>query len=112
MSPGKPAVAVSQERQPRAFTGGLVAGLLPNLCIFVAIYSTPWADNHVDDWLAVALLYGGPAVVALVGLAVMRSRTTRRWGAGMLLAAVLTIGLWYALIALDTAIAIDANNPG
>jgi hypothetical protein len=30
----------------------------------------------------------------------------------MLLAAVLTIGLWYALIALDTAIAIDANNPG
>jgi hypothetical protein len=69
----------------------LTVGLVPNAVIFIALFSTTWADEHVYDWLSLGVLYAGPLVAGLAGLAQIRSRSTRRRGVGLILAALITV---------------------
>jgi hypothetical protein len=105
-------VAAPHERQRHGLLWGLLAGLVPNAVIFIAIFSTPWVDEHVDDWVALGVLYAGPVVVGLAGLVQSGSRHTRRRGAGLILAALITVALWFVASALATSIAVGANTAG
>jgi hypothetical protein len=105
-------VVSPHERQRQGYLWGLTAGLVPNAAIFIALFSTSWVDEHVYDWLAIGVLYAGPVVVAIAGLVQVTSRHSRRRGVGLILAALITIGLWFVASALETSIAVGANTAG
>ena len=81
-----------------------MTGLLPNVVIFLALYSNTWTDGHVPTWLALGVLYAGPAVAGAVGLARVLANRARRRGAGLITAALLTVGLWFAWVQIDMMI--------
>ena len=105
-------VVASEQDTQRGAPWGFCAGILPNLIIFLALYSSPWVDQHFEAWLAVGILYAGPVVVGIVGLAQVRSRHTRGCGAGLILAAVITVALWFVANSIWTANVAAANTPG
>lgn len=110
---GAQAVAASSRVQAgHGFWWGLSAGLIPNAVIFAAFFCAPWVDEHVYDWLAVGVLYAGPVVVGLVGLVKIGSRGNRRCGAGLILAAPVTVASWFLFVYVDELIALSANTPG
>jgi len=90
----------------------LLAGLVPNAVIFIALFATSWADERISGWLALGVLYAGPVVVGLAGLVQITSRPTRRRGVGLILAALITVALWFVASALATSIAVGANTAG
>lgn len=96
----------------QGYLWGLTAGLVPNAVIFIALFSSPWVDEHVDDSVALGVLYAGPAVVGLAGLVQIGSQHTRRRGVGLILAAHITVALWFVASALATSIAVGANTAG
>ena len=91
---------------------GLVAGLLPNAAIFLAIYSTSWVEDHVADRLIAGVLYAGPVMAAVLGVLMLRRRHMRRFGVGLLVAAIVTVTTWFVLSAVATAIMISESTPG
>ena len=105
-------VVAPHEPQRHGYLWGLTAGLVPNAVIFMALFSTPWADEHVNDWLLLGVLYAGPLVAGLAGLVQIRSRHTRRCGLGLILAGLITVALWFVASWLATAIAFSGNTPG
>ena len=105
-------VAAPHERQRHGLLWGFLAGLVPNAVIVIALFSTSWADEHIYDWLALGVLYAGPVVVGLAGVAQITSRSTRRCGVGLILAALITVVLWFVASALATSIAVGANTAG
>ena len=105
-------VAAPHERQRHGLLWGLLAGLVPNAVIFIALFATSLPDERIHDWLAVGILYAGPVVVGLAGLVQMTSRPTRRRGVGLILAALITVAMWFVASALATSIAVGANTAG
>ncbi|MEZ0581205.1 hypothetical protein [Nocardioides sp. MH1] len=91
------------------FWWGLSAGLIPNAVIFI-LYLAPWVE--VSDQLAVDVLYAGPVVVALFGLVKMFSPNSRRCGVGLILAAPITVALWFVALGLDAWVSMGTNTPG
>ena len=45
-------VASPDERERQGYLWGLTAGLVPNAVIFIALFSTAWVDERLDDWVA------------------------------------------------------------
>jgi hypothetical protein len=98
-------------RPRRGFVWGLTAGLVLNAVVFAVIFAMPWVERHVYEWLALGVLYAGPVVVGLAGLVQMFSARSRRRGAGLILAALITVALWYVIVYVDTLISLSANTP-
>jgi hypothetical protein len=106
------AAASPRVQAGHGFWWGLSAGLIPNAVIFAALFCTPWVDEHVYDWLALGVLYAGPLVVGLVGLAKIVSPRNRRCGTGLILAAPVTVASWFLFFYVDALVALGANTPG
>jgi Na+/proline symporter len=101
----------AHEQQP-SVGRGLAEGLLPNGLIFAALYGVPWVDEHVYDWVAVGVLYAGPAVVGLVGLWLMVWQRSRRRGIGLVLGAATTVACWLTFFSIATSLFAGANTAG
>ena len=99
-------------RHRHGFSWGLLAGLVPNAAIFIAIFATPRVDEHVNGWLTLGVLYAGPVIVGLAGLVQTFSAHTRRCGVGLILAAPITVASWFLFAYVDTLIAVSANTAG
>jgi hypothetical protein len=109
---GGEAAAPLPARRRHGFFWGLTAGLVPNAVIFGVLFSTSWVDQHVDDWLALGVLYAGPVIVALAGLMQVLSKRTRKCGIGLILAGPTTVALWFLIVYIDTLVSLSANTPG
>ena len=77
----------------------------------IVLFSTPRVDEHVDDWLALAVLYAGPAIVGVAGLVrifsahpAMRSRPDPRCADYR----AFVVPVFY----VDTLVAVSANTAG
>ena len=102
----------SPERSGHGVLRGVAEGLIPNVLIFILLFTSPWADDHIDDWLALGLLYAGPLIVGLVGLGLIVTGAARRRGVGLVIAALITVASWFAIVWIDAALSMSANTAG
>jgi hypothetical protein len=102
----------SHERSGHGVLRGVAEGLIPNVLIFILLFTSPWADDHIYDWLALGLLYAGPLIVGVVGLWLIVTGAARRRGVGLVLAALITVVSWFVIVWIDAALSMSANVAG